>query len=165
MEKSSQIAWKIVPLRHFFPLKVVPLIEVLLYLYSVIRRGPKFPAGVFLILPNSLPPHSAQIQNKDPRPRPPQRGPDYRAGFFLIFPSIFPPHSAKIQNKFTPPPPPLHPRALCAASSGHMTLGDPAPLLPTYRSGTFHNMGDTYVLLKLAIPIDTGTILRRKAKS
>jgi hypothetical protein len=32
MEKSSQIAWKIAPLRHFFPLKVVPLIEVLLYL-------------------------------------------------------------------------------------------------------------------------------------
>jgi hypothetical protein len=31
MEKSSQIAWKIVPLRLFFPLKVVPLIEVLLY--------------------------------------------------------------------------------------------------------------------------------------
>jgi hypothetical protein len=31
MEKSSQIAWKIAPLRHFFPLKVVPLIEVLLY--------------------------------------------------------------------------------------------------------------------------------------
>jgi hypothetical protein len=31
MEKSSQIAWKIVPLAHFFPLKVVPLIEVLLY--------------------------------------------------------------------------------------------------------------------------------------
>jgi hypothetical protein len=31
MEKSSQLAWKIVPLRHFFPLKVVPLIEVLLY--------------------------------------------------------------------------------------------------------------------------------------
>jgi hypothetical protein len=30
MEKSSQTAW-IVPLRHFFPLKVVPLIEVLLY--------------------------------------------------------------------------------------------------------------------------------------
>jgi hypothetical protein len=30
-ENSSQIAWKIVPLRHFFPLKVVPLIEVLLY--------------------------------------------------------------------------------------------------------------------------------------
>jgi hypothetical protein len=34
MEKSSQIAWKIVPLRHFFPLKVVPLIEVLLYIVS-----------------------------------------------------------------------------------------------------------------------------------
>jgi hypothetical protein len=34
MEKSSQIAWKITPLRHFFPLKVVPLIEVLLYLES-----------------------------------------------------------------------------------------------------------------------------------
>jgi hypothetical protein len=31
MEKSSQIAWKVIPLRHFFPLKVVPLIEVLLY--------------------------------------------------------------------------------------------------------------------------------------
>jgi hypothetical protein len=31
MENSSQIAWKIVPLRHFFPLKVVPLIKVLLY--------------------------------------------------------------------------------------------------------------------------------------
>jgi hypothetical protein len=32
MEKSSQIAWEIVPLRHFFPLMVVPLIEVLLYM-------------------------------------------------------------------------------------------------------------------------------------
>jgi hypothetical protein len=32
MEKSSHIAWKIVPLRHFFPLKDVPLIEVLLYM-------------------------------------------------------------------------------------------------------------------------------------
>jgi hypothetical protein len=31
MEKSSQIAWKIVPLGHVFSLKVVPLIEVLLY--------------------------------------------------------------------------------------------------------------------------------------
>jgi hypothetical protein len=31
MEKSSQIAWKIVPLRHFFSLEVVPLIEVFLY--------------------------------------------------------------------------------------------------------------------------------------
>jgi hypothetical protein len=30
---------KIVPLRHFFPLKVVPLIEVLLYL-SILPRGP-----------------------------------------------------------------------------------------------------------------------------
>jgi hypothetical protein len=27
-----QIAWKNVPLRHFFPLNVVPLIEILLYL-------------------------------------------------------------------------------------------------------------------------------------
>jgi hypothetical protein len=35
MEKLSQTAWKIVPLRHFFPLKVVPLIEVLLYFNSV----------------------------------------------------------------------------------------------------------------------------------
>jgi hypothetical protein len=32
MEKSSQIAWKFVPPIHFFPLKVVPLIEILLYL-------------------------------------------------------------------------------------------------------------------------------------
>jgi hypothetical protein len=31
MVKSSKVAWKIVPLRHFFPPKVVPLIEVLLY--------------------------------------------------------------------------------------------------------------------------------------
>jgi hypothetical protein len=31
MEMSSQIAWKLVPLRHFSTLKVVPLIEVLLY--------------------------------------------------------------------------------------------------------------------------------------
>jgi hypothetical protein len=31
MEKSSQVAWKIVPIRHFFPLKVVTLIDVLLY--------------------------------------------------------------------------------------------------------------------------------------
>jgi hypothetical protein len=35
MEKSSQIAWKIVPLRHFFPLKIVPLIEVLLYCFLI----------------------------------------------------------------------------------------------------------------------------------
>jgi hypothetical protein len=33
MEKLSQIARKTVPLRHFFPLKVVPLIEVLLYIF------------------------------------------------------------------------------------------------------------------------------------
>jgi hypothetical protein len=33
MKKSSQIAWKLVPLRHFFPLKAVPLIEILLYRY------------------------------------------------------------------------------------------------------------------------------------
>jgi hypothetical protein len=32
-QKSSQIDWKIVPLRHFFPLKVVALIELLLYRY------------------------------------------------------------------------------------------------------------------------------------
>jgi hypothetical protein len=30
MEQLSQIAWKIVPLRHFFPLMIVPLIEDLL---------------------------------------------------------------------------------------------------------------------------------------
>jgi hypothetical protein len=47
MEKSSQIAWKIVPLRHFFPLKVVPLIEVLLYTLGAKRpdadTGPDIP--------------------------------------------------------------------------------------------------------------------------
>jgi hypothetical protein len=41
MEKSSQIAWKLVPLRHFFPLKVVPLIEVLLYTFQDICGIPK----------------------------------------------------------------------------------------------------------------------------
>jgi hypothetical protein len=39
MEKSSQIAWKIVPLRDCFPLKVVPLIEVLLYNFGVSTPG------------------------------------------------------------------------------------------------------------------------------
>jgi hypothetical protein len=39
MEKSSQIAWKIVPLRHFPPLKVVPLIEVLLYMTILQATG------------------------------------------------------------------------------------------------------------------------------
>jgi hypothetical protein len=34
MEKSSQIAWRIVPLRHIFPLEFVPVIEVLLCLVS-----------------------------------------------------------------------------------------------------------------------------------
>jgi hypothetical protein len=37
MKKSSQIAWKIVPFGHFFSVKVVPFIEVLLYTH--------FPAG------------------------------------------------------------------------------------------------------------------------
>jgi hypothetical protein len=40
MEKSSQIARKFVPLKHFFPLKVVPLIEVLLYLNLLSRIVP-----------------------------------------------------------------------------------------------------------------------------
>jgi hypothetical protein len=34
MEKSSQIRWKNIPHKHFFPLKVVPLIEVLLYRHT-----------------------------------------------------------------------------------------------------------------------------------
>jgi hypothetical protein len=38
MEKSSQIACNFVPLRHFFPLKVVPLIEVLLYTEELNRQ-------------------------------------------------------------------------------------------------------------------------------
>jgi hypothetical protein len=47
MEKSSQIAWKFVPLRHYFPRKVVPLIEVLLYLgpTGYIPQRVKTPAG------------------------------------------------------------------------------------------------------------------------
>jgi hypothetical protein len=45
MEKSSQIAWKIVPLRHFFPLKVVPHIEVLLYT----RRALEIPEWSFSV--------------------------------------------------------------------------------------------------------------------
>jgi hypothetical protein len=50
MEKSSQIAWNIVPLRHFFPLKVVPLIEVLLYLLSppLLTRDIKMASGILL---------------------------------------------------------------------------------------------------------------------
>jgi hypothetical protein len=48
MEKSSQIAWKLVPLRHFFPLKVVPLIEVLrrLNLQWHVNRDPKTVASL-----------------------------------------------------------------------------------------------------------------------
>jgi hypothetical protein len=41
MEKSSQIAWKLVPLIHFSPLKVVPLIEVLLYSRSFLSGTSK----------------------------------------------------------------------------------------------------------------------------
>jgi hypothetical protein len=41
MVKSSKVAWKIVPLRHFFPPKVVPLIEVLLYCDSHTRHSPE----------------------------------------------------------------------------------------------------------------------------
>jgi hypothetical protein len=40
METSNQIAWKIVPIRNFFPLKVVPLIEVLLYRKSFAVKYP-----------------------------------------------------------------------------------------------------------------------------
>jgi hypothetical protein len=40
MEKSSQIARKLVPLRHFFPLKVVLLIEVLLYSCKEMQEKP-----------------------------------------------------------------------------------------------------------------------------
>jgi hypothetical protein len=36
MEKSNQIAWKIIPLGHFFPIKVVPLIEVLLWFIALL---------------------------------------------------------------------------------------------------------------------------------
>jgi hypothetical protein len=46
MEKSSQIAWKIVPLRHFFPLKVVPLFEILLYPICLTIHGAD-PLGLF----------------------------------------------------------------------------------------------------------------------
>jgi hypothetical protein len=38
MGKSSQVAWKLVPLRHFFPLKIVLLIEVLLYNFVLLEE-------------------------------------------------------------------------------------------------------------------------------
>jgi hypothetical protein len=55
MEKSGQIAWKIAPLRHFFPLKVVPLIEVFLYMQPYMnnirkRKIKKRPAKPVLYL-------------------------------------------------------------------------------------------------------------------
>jgi hypothetical protein len=56
MEKSSQIAWKIVPLIHFFPLKVVPLIEVLLYSDSL--------QALWTIYKRLLEWHAAQFQLK-----------------------------------------------------------------------------------------------------
>jgi hypothetical protein len=64
MEKSSQIAWKIVPLIHFFPLKVVPLIEGLLY--SLLPLWTQW-GDLWLPWPKPLSPRSA-IRNivKDP---------------------------------------------------------------------------------------------------
>jgi hypothetical protein len=50
VQKSSQIAWKLVPLRHFFPLKVVPLIEVLLYRDTFCTET-KTPCGRKLLQP------------------------------------------------------------------------------------------------------------------
>jgi hypothetical protein len=44
MKKSSQTAWQIVPLRHFFPLMVVPLIEILLYEESTLRSAGDIPS-------------------------------------------------------------------------------------------------------------------------
>jgi hypothetical protein len=46
MEKSSQIAWKLVPLRHFSPLKVVPLIEVLLYMITPPREATAYALSI-----------------------------------------------------------------------------------------------------------------------
>jgi hypothetical protein len=47
-----QIAWTIVPLRHFFPLKVVPLIEIFLYALSAPqeRQGstPQLPVNSYM---------------------------------------------------------------------------------------------------------------------
>jgi hypothetical protein len=51
MEKSSQIAWKFVLLRHFFPLKVVPLIEVLLYVDEIWAT---LPSGIIFLSLNEL---------------------------------------------------------------------------------------------------------------
>jgi hypothetical protein len=53
MEKSSQIAWKLVPLKHFFPLKVVPFIEVLLCTWnleksSLVTGSDRFPAWLVI---------------------------------------------------------------------------------------------------------------------
>jgi hypothetical protein len=70
MEKSSQIAWKIVPLRHFFPLKIVPLIEVLLYNFI----GPFY--GLSLVSQ-----HAGKRKGRLLRIRGPRRG--YRASRLL----------------------------------------------------------------------------------
>jgi hypothetical protein len=37
-----ETAWKLVPLRQIFPLKVVPLIEVLLYTFTGISTAVKY---------------------------------------------------------------------------------------------------------------------------
>jgi hypothetical protein len=57
MGKSSQIAWKILPLRRSFPLKVVPLIEVLLYPFFI-----DFPL-IFHAFFHQLLMHSAILQD------------------------------------------------------------------------------------------------------
>jgi hypothetical protein len=61
MKKSSQIAWKIVPLRHFFPLKVVPLIEVLLY--CPVARGDSLCHNITPSLRMSLDHLKSQLRN------------------------------------------------------------------------------------------------------
>jgi hypothetical protein len=46
MEKSSQIAWKLVPLRSFFPLNVVPLIEVKTHVQPISQISPNLSVHV-----------------------------------------------------------------------------------------------------------------------
>jgi hypothetical protein len=56
MEKPSQIAWEIVPLIHLFPLKIVPLIEVLMFCLCS-QNAYKFNFGDFV----ALFPHLTQL--------------------------------------------------------------------------------------------------------
>jgi hypothetical protein len=67
MVKSSEIAWKLVPLRHFFPLKVVPLIKVLQYSRTSVsgRESNTLEAPAYRIIPLNVA-HSALETSQKP---------------------------------------------------------------------------------------------------